>query len=319
MGMAYDVSHSNIVMFGGSQDIAGTQRLNDTWIYDATGWHPQTAITQWPCTRHSTRMAWDGTRVILFGGNGGADCQNGPINLADTWFWTGTDWSPCTLCSGPSKREGEALAFDSLHTQVVLFGGTGTCPTDATKCSDTWVWTGASQTWTQCDPLTSCATHPSARGAPAMEFHAERHAMILFGGKEPNNVVDDTWSWNGTTWSDITSQLTDPSPRTGARMAYDAAHHPLVLYGGCTGGCGTLESHVTTVVKETYTLDGGDWTVWNNAAPPARCCVGMAYFASGPNTIYLFGGASDTTVFGDLWKWNFNNKKWVCLQSCPNP
>src|SRR5262249_32680733 len=126
MGMAYDVAHSNIVMFGGSQDIAGSQRLNDTWIYDSTGWHPQTSVSNWPCNRHSTRMAWDGTRVILFGGNGGSDCPNGPINLADTWFWTGSDWSQCTACTGPSKREGEGLAFDSLNTQVVLFGGTGT-------------------------------------------------------------------------------------------------------------------------------------------------------------------------------------------------
>src|SRR5437870_2654737 len=166
---------------------------------------------------------------MLFGGNGtGTDCdQQG--NQEDTWLWNGTSWTKCDICltnTHPNRRQGEGLAHDSLHGNVVLFGGTGTCPTDDTKCSDTWTWNGSNLTWTRCDdsPTGPCATHPSPRGSAAMEFHAGRGVVVLFGGKEQINIVDDTWFWDGSAWSDQTSNFTDPSPRTAVRMSYDAAH-----------------------------------------------------------------------------------------------
>jgi len=151
-----------------------------------------------------------------------------------------------------------------------------------------------------------------------MDFHVSRGVVILFGGKGPTDVVDDTWFWDGAAWSDHTANFDDPTARTGARFAYDASNASLLLFGGCTSGCGPLETQVATVVHETYTLDGGDYMLWNNAAPPARCCVGMAFFAGTTNKIFLFGGNNDTQTFGDLWQWNFSTKKWACLQGCPN-
>ena len=42
----------------------------------------------------------------------------------------------------------------------------------------------------------------------------------------------------------------------------------------------------------------------------------MAYFADGSNKVFLFGGADQNGVFGDLWKFNFTGKKWVCVTGC---
>jgi hypothetical protein len=310
MGMAYDPGNNEIVLFGGSESVDGTQRLADTWTRDINGWHAESPA-HWPCTRHSPRMVWDGTQIMMFGGNGGSDCSV-PGNQPDTWLWDGSDWTQCTCSTHPTKREGEGLAYDSLHDNVVLFGGTGSCPTDATKCSDTWLWDGSA--WSVCDPETDCATHPPARGSPAMEFHAHRELVILYGGKG-TSLLDDTWSWDGDSWSEVLN-LTDPSPRTGARMVYDPSHENLVMFGGCTGSCGTFESQVSTVTDDSYTLNGGDWTLWSNAAPDARCCAGMAYFADSFNRILVFGGADQNGVFDDLWRWNFTTKNWTCLESC---
>ena len=55
--------------------------------------------------------------VLLFGGgSGGGD-------LADTWMWTGTDWSQLTMTTSPLPRESQGLAFDGDTGQLLLFAG----------------------------------------------------------------------------------------------------------------------------------------------------------------------------------------------------
>jgi hypothetical protein len=54
------------------------------------------------------------------------------------------DWTQKLPAKSPSGRHGHAMAYDSAHGQVVLFGGLGA---DNTVLSDTWTWDGSN--WTQ--------------------------------------------------------------------------------------------------------------------------------------------------------------------------
>ena len=53
------------------------------------------------------------------------------------------DWTQKLPASSPSGRKGQAMAYDSAHGQVVLFGGYD----NRNRFNDTWVWDGTN--WTQ--------------------------------------------------------------------------------------------------------------------------------------------------------------------------
>jgi hypothetical protein len=114
--------------------------------------------------------------------------------------------------NNPGARWGAAMAYDAAHGQMVLFGGANQYGT----FSDTWTWDGTS--WTLQGPSNS----PPAREWSAMAYDAAAGELILFGGTGPSapspGYFDDTWAWDGTTWSQLTL-ATNPPARLGASMA----------------------------------------------------------------------------------------------------
>ena len=54
--------------------------------------------------------------------------------------------------------------------------------------------------------------------------------LVLFGGYD-GGFLDDTWTWNGSTWTQMTP-ATSPPARDSASMAYDPGTGQLVLFGG---------------------------------------------------------------------------------------
>ena len=349
MGMAFDKTHNEIVVFGGAATAFPT--LQDTWVYDVTGtnsgkWTLKPKSGQWPCSRHSTRMVWDEVnfRIVMFGGNAGTDCT-GAVGgvLADTWVWDGSTWAPkCTGCTPgldePSERASEALSWDgnTNHNYVVLFGGTGNC--SPSPCGDTWSWDGSA--WTQrclLNPActTSGNTEPSARSASAMAYSIARNEVILHGGTvSGGGIVDGTWEWadpsDADHWLGLTG-INSPPARTVARMAYDESSSKLVMFGGCTSSCTQLGGDlVTPTVNDTWILPAtGNWTQMTSlpVGLTARCCVGMAYATSSPfsslgNTpgIFMFGGEqTGGGKLGDMWFWYWNGAaNWCQVKSATN-
>jgi hypothetical protein len=70
---------------------------------------------------------------------------------------------------------------------------------------------------------------------------------VLFGGRDATQRwLDDTWEWDGTTWT--RHMITGPSARFGHGMAYDSARAVTVLCGGVAGE------------TDTWEWDGATWT-----------------------------------------------------------
>ncbi len=184
--MAYDAAHGQVVIFGGEL------LQNDTWVWDGSNWTQKSPATI-PPGRYAPAMAYDSVRgqVVLFGGLG-ADTPNG---LNDTWVWDGSNWTQKSPQTSPPARWQLAMAYDSAHGQVVLFGGRNL---QNNHLGDTWVWDGTN--WTQESPQ----ANPPGRFNDAMDYDAAHDQVVLFGGLIPTQNpkatgVDagDTWLWNG--------------------------------------------------------------------------------------------------------------------------
>lgn len=65
-----------------------------------------------------------------------------------------------------------------------------------------------------------------------MAYDPVSRQVLMFGGlAEPLVPLDDTWTWDGATWTER-HPGTSPPARWGARMAHDPARGEVVLFGG---------------------------------------------------------------------------------------
>ncbi len=133
-------------------------------------------------------MAYDAAHgeVVLFGGFVNAD---NPYSLDDTWLWDGANWTQQFPQTSPPARSDYGMTYDSVHSQVVIFGGQGS--TNGVL-GDTWTWDGAN--WTQEFPKNT----PPARFGGALAYDSGHGQSILFGGlsysQNPlGNIWADTW------------------------------------------------------------------------------------------------------------------------------
>lgn len=217
-----------------------------------------------------------------------------------TWLWDGTSWRrPLDATPEPPSRSAASMVYDASHGYVLLFGGVGA---DGNPLHDTWKW--QSGVWTQLHPATS----PSARSGAAITFDAARGEVTLFGGEaagERTGVpLNDTWSWDGSSWNEIPSGDPRPSPRFGAGFAYDPANKVDVLFGG---GAGDVRS-------DTWIFDGRSWAQKElvQLSPPSRVWAAIGFDPSA-RVLLLFGGESGPTILGDSWSWDGSG--WIRLST----
>ena len=138
--------------------------------------------------------------------------------------------------------------------------------------------------------------HQSTRpGGAAMAFDAGTGQLVLFGGGA--DTGNDTWTWNGTTWTQQLQSSAGPSPRGSASMAYDPDSAQLVLFGGFGSAYGVYPD-------DTWDWNGTAWTQMSPAtSPPGRGAAAMAYDPD-IGQLVLFGGYSAPTLLNDTWNWN---------------
>jgi hypothetical protein len=174
--MAFDSIRGFMVLFGG---LASTGVIRgDTWEYNGT-WVQR--ASSGPPARWIQRMAYDSDRgvTVMFGG-----ARPGGL-LNDTWEWDGTAWTQINI-PGPQARYGHAMAYDSERHVTVLFGGQFGFNFGEGVLGDTWEYDGTS--WTPV-PIAG----PSARTFVKMVYDSDRRRMVLFGGYDGTQMVDDTW------------------------------------------------------------------------------------------------------------------------------
>ncbi len=102
--------------------------------------------------------------------------------------------------------------------------------------------------------------------------------LLLFGGGDMTGALDDTWRFDGTSWTQL-SPAHQPTARSEATMA--PLDGQLVLTGGLVDGS-------TSTVADVWTWNGDDWSEAMPATPPvARYGGGLVAWNDG---LLLSGG-----------------------------
>ena len=238
-------------LFGGNRVLFGTEARGATFLADLWTWQDgrwTLESTSGPAARAEAAMAYDTKRrrIVLFGGY---SRSNGVTKrLGDTWEWDGRRWTRAGD-SGPTPRNGAAMAYDPIREVVILFGGS-----DGVASGETWEWDGTH--WRRSDvPL----AHP--RFNTVMWYDPVKNQLLRFGGWYDGRRWGDTWEWecDGKSWTRIPAS--GPTPRNHAGIAYDHGRQRAVLVGGHDGD---------RVFGDVWEWQGDRWREVSHVAPMLR-------------------------------------------------
>ena len=209
----YDPARDQVLLFGG----AGLDgMLNDTWAYDRedSAWRALDPPGSMPGPRGFLNVVLDpeSGKVILFGGG----TEEADFN--DTWAYdpAANRWTELAPAGSiPAERSGYALVYDGAAGRMILFGGFNA----ADDFNDTWAYDPATNRWTDLAPA---GILPSRRGFHAMAYDPETGQVIMFGGFDGNQYLNDTW-----TYDPATNEWTESIPATGGALQARARLRPL--------------------------------------------------------------------------------------------
>ena len=198
------------------------------------------------------------------------------------------------------------MAFDSARNQTVLFGGR---TEDNLASNETWIWDGSN--WSKRNPTSS----PPPRFSQNMVYDSARGVIVLFGGAAgrsdlPGTIrgrFNDTWTWDGTTWTKLNPQ-TSPPALSFASMAYDSARGQAVIFGGSTPSS-----------SDTWTWDGSNWTKRTlSVSPDYSAYTSAMAFDQIANHVLLFGGKINAGK-RETWAWDGSNWAQKAPRTSPIP
>ncbi len=139
--------------------------------------------------------------------------------------------------------------------------------------------------WSTVSPPTS----PPPLAYASAVYDSDTKTVVLFGGvKSDGALSNDTWVWNGTTWTDYPgSEVQAPPAREMASTAFDPKLHQLILFGGRGAGGGLL--------SDTWAWNGASWfdETGRSGGPAPRPRAGAAMAYDGASDLVLFGGTGD--------------------------
>ncbi|MCK5940768.1 MAG: hypothetical protein KAI24_02265 [Planctomycetes bacterium] len=257
--------------------------------------------TQVATTNAPSRGLWPGMtfatvtgKCYLYGGAGGGTTSN------ETWEYDGTDWTLLATTGDPGERHTFGICYDEVRSVVVMFGGSDN---SYVPSGETWEFDPLTLTWTNVTPV---GANPQARWGCKLVYDLSRNVTVLYGGWGGAGFTNDTWEWDGASWTQVTTANL-PSPRDRFGMCYDLARSRVVLFGGISA----------QVSDETWEYDGVDWTLVPTATtPPARQKNYLAYDVLRGVSI-MQGGQANAQQLLDCWEYDGGN--WRLVPSTPSP
>lgn len=256
--------------------------LSDTWAWDGTSW---ASIAAGLPRRGFISGAFDTERGsgLIYGGLDrsawGAEYFSDILEQRGHGAWSRRGGLP-------GSRSGAGLAYDGARGATILFGGF-----DGSHWhDDIWEWNGA--TWVRrCNSALCREMRPSARENAVFVYDPARRVTLLFGGWGEDQALGETWTWNGSSWSQRLPPVS-PSARYGCGAAYDPSTRRIFLFGGVTE---------RGEVNELWAWDGATWEqLAQTNGPAARRDVRLAWDTVRRRGV-LFGGRSGASPV-DFWE-----------------
>jgi hypothetical protein len=143
-------------------------------------------------------------------------------------------------------------------------------------------------------PAGSGGATPPPRAGAAMAFDTNTGTTVLFGGMGANGPLHDTWTWDGSSWTQQHPAHNPPATVIGP-MAYDPTSHDMVLVTVSmpTGSISSADpATVNPPPAQTWLWDGADWHKAAGVQPPVSALTRLATdTAAGDVVLVATGGA----------------------------
>lgn len=362
--LIFDSFNSRIALFGGA---GSGGYLNDVWQYDALTdmWLPiETPSNR--CPGYSGFSGPDGrdNHAVeydpvnhLYWSIGGSGYKCGPLasrtaqvgsnsttiidpslssNIPDFYKdWTVTanskqvyvkSYDPVIKSLGLASPISGLTVGISYKLQVWTNGGT-------------WYYSPSTREWRNLEnPHWGSYIGPSpsqnGRGGAAIAYSSQDKVIVLFGGHQNGNGLNDTWVLDLATKTWIQKLPNNPVGFPLRRkailgsMVYDSQNDVFILFGGrCSDSRCPVDG---TLLNETwaYKLSTNTWTQkFPAVSPPPRMEHRLAY-DSEHSVILLFGGSSidyykaspkADHLLNDLWAYDYLSNTWTELTPSVSP
>jgi len=217
--LTFDTTRGRLFMLGGAGGKRCLHSTSTVWEYDpsAASWLNKSQPNGSPpgqCTAGAAVYDADADRVIVRCGS-----------FANTWIYNpgANTWLDANPPTSPAIRASFSMEYDRVNRRVVLFGGVKS----GVVYGDTWAYDVAANTWTNMNPPTT----PSPRLGAGMVYDTAHEVLILWGGKDLNAQLADTWTYRyaSNTWTQLAPAAAPPPFTPRGAMVYDAADDMVIL------------------------------------------------------------------------------------------
>jgi hypothetical protein len=339
--MVYDAADGYLLLFGGRLANANTSELylNDTWSFNATGWHELLPTTA-PSPRGRSAMMFDpaADEVVLFGGSTGTVYAPGTV-FDDTWVYQGGAWSNITATAGtpPPPTVLASMSYDAADGYALLVGGISSPALDVFPClydrPGEWAFSGGK--WSQLTPTGTVP--PAGEGvtwydpATGKTYYYEGVENLSTSGGVCDAPVGGVYAYAAGAWELVTpgGRLGSPPPRWfGSVVAgFDPNDGLFLIFGGqqtingpfyadtwtynasAIGAPGSTRFIVPypslgpTVTTDTFWLSPGNYTVESELSGYAPVLASVN--VSGPLALSVdLAPNASAGIYTPLWAWS---------------
>jgi hypothetical protein len=313
-GIAYDIHRDAVVMFGGINAFDTVPRSSLNVFRDYSYQFPQDITRPSPRSLASFGTDTANNTAWLFGGLnefGSAyidDFENTAEPRRRIWGYKNGFWFPYWVLNGPTECVAPLSAYDTARSKLVV-----TC-----VGQDTFEFDGTA--WTSFTPKNK----PAARRFAAMVYDQNIKKVVIFGGFDGTNYRQDTWTWDGTDWTEVKKNR--PPNRALMSMWYDPLQKKTIIYAGL--GRGSIDERITRY-SDMYSFDGTGWTKLSVSNTPGERFGAQIGVNPLTGKLLLFGGLRSQLDSGtnvrtqfydnDTWIWDGGANTWTKLNPSAAP
>ncbi|MEA2488738.1 MAG: large repetitive protein [Acidobacteriota bacterium] len=304
--VTFDDRRGQTVMYGGQVIFSSLRSL--TYLLD-TNWHFGGIGSDLKPTARSLEVFRTdpiNNTIWMFGGLD----EFASTFTEDFWGYRGGLWfTPETNSDRPANCGTPYGAFDKDRARFVV------------SCvgTDTYEWDGSAWKF-----FTGLKKFPPVRRFAAMVYDETLKKTVLFGGFDTDQYRNDTWVWDGTSWTEIKPPKDrKPEARALFTMWYDPILKKTVLYSGL--GRPNLDSRIVRF-SDMWAFDGTGWNKLAPATTPGERFGSQAVVDPRTGKVLLFGGllvekeadvAKRQYFANDTWEWDGANWRKIDAKRSP--
>lgn len=299
IALAYDAARQVSVEFGGNIAFGGPAAI--TFLYRDGAWIPVTS-NDTPSARSLFGFATDPNARLIYLIGGSTDLGG----ASDFWQYQNGQFTPITATGGPACSQLNA-SFDTDRKRLVVV------------CANSDLFEFDGSAWSTV-AITNSKNKPTPRRFSSMLYDPSVRKTVLFGGLNDLTYLDETWTWDGTTWTQV--KRNPPTSRGLQSMWFDPTLKKTVIFGGI--GRITSDDRITRY-SDTWTFDGSGWSELKLSTNPGPRYGAQVAVDPRTNRTVLFGGLRvdtnglvQTQVYAND-TWEFDGTAWKQIATPTTP